>query len=96
MTKNLFFYTLDIDSVDSEQVYKQINNNYDTLSVLSFQNNIDNIKEKIEIKNQHFSNTIEIIEERENQLTNKIIADIIKLYGFDLKNLFSFIFFDSI
>ena len=75
MTTSLFFYTLDIDSVDSEQVYKQINNNYDTLSVLSFQNNIDNIKEKIEIKNQHFSNKIEIIEERENQLTNKIIND---------------------
>ena len=80
MTKNLFFYTLDIDSVDSEQVYKKINNNYDTLSDLSFQNNIDNIKEKIEIKNHHFANKIEIIEERENQLTNKIISD-----NFDIK-----------
>lgn len=73
MTTSLFFYTLDLDSVDSEQAYKKINNNYDSLPDLSFQNNIDNIKEKIEIKNHHFANKIEIIEERENQLTNKII-----------------------
>ena len=72
MTKSLFFYTLDLDSVDSEQVYKKINNNYDTFSELSFQKDIDNIKEKIEIKNHHFTNKIEIIEERENQLTNTI------------------------
>ena len=75
MTTSLFFYTLDLDSVDSEQAYKKINNNYDSLPDLSFQNNIDNIKEKIEIKNHHFTNKIEIIEERENQLTNKIIND---------------------
>ena len=75
MTKSLFFYTQDLDSVDSEQVYKKINNNYDALSDLSFKNNIDNFKEKIEIKNQYFLNKIEMIEERENQLANKIIND---------------------
>ena len=52
-----------------------INNNYDTMSDLIFQNNIYNIKEKIEIKNPHFSNKKEIIEESENQLSNKIISD---------------------
>lgn len=84
MTKSLFFYTLDLDSVDSEQVYKKINNNHDTFSELSFQKNIDDIKEKIEIKNHHFANKIEIVEERENQLTNKINIDNLNLINNNL------------
>jgi hypothetical protein len=46
MTTSLFFYTLDLDSVDSEQAYKKINNNYDSLPDLSFQNNIDILRKK--------------------------------------------------
>ena len=53
---------------------------------MSFQKNIDDVGEKIEIKNHHFANKIEIIEERENQLANKINIDNLYLNDLSVNN----------